>query len=142
MSLVAVVVAFVLCSLAALHLYWAAGGRWGARAAVPERAGAPLFEPSVAACIGVAALLFCAAALVCAKASGWSPSWLPGWWSTVGTGGVAIVLVGRAIGDFRWVGFFKRIRDTRFARLDTAFYSPLCLALGVGAALVAAGVHR
>ena len=37
----------------------------------------------------------------------------------------------RAIGDFRYVGFFKRIRDTRFARLDTLAYSPLCAVLAV-----------
>jgi hypothetical protein len=37
----------------------------------------------------------------------------------------------RAIGDFRYVGFFKRIRDSKFARLDTLAYSPLCAALAV-----------
>jgi hypothetical protein len=31
----------------------------------------------------------------------------------------------------RYVGFFKRIRDTRFARLDTLAYSPLCAMLAV-----------
>jgi len=44
---------------------------------------------------------------------------------------IAAVFALRAIGDFRYVGFFKRIRDTRFARLDTLAYSPLCAVLGV-----------
>jgi hypothetical protein len=35
------------------------------------------------------------------------------------------------VGDLRLVGFFKRVRDTRFARRDTLFYSPLSLALGL-----------
>ena len=37
----------------------------------------------------------------------------------------------RAIGDFRYVGFFKRVRDSSFARLDTLAYSPLCAGLAV-----------
>jgi hypothetical protein len=47
---------------------------------------------------------------------------------------IAAAFALRAIGDFRYVGFFKRIRGSRFARLDTFAYSPLCafLALLVG----------
>ena len=45
----------------------------------------------------------------------------------------------RAIGDFRYVGFFKRVRGSRFARMDTTLYSPLCLALAAGVAAVAFG---
>ncbi|WP_367946795.1 DUF3995 domain-containing protein [Leptospira santarosai] len=37
----------------------------------------------------------------------------------------------RAIGDFRLVGFFKKIRGTKFAKNDTAFFSPLCLLLSI-----------
>jgi hypothetical protein len=44
----------------------------------------------------------------------------------------------RAIGDFNYVGFFKRRRGTRFAHLDTRLYSPLALGLGLGTAIVAA----
>jgi hypothetical protein len=39
--------------------------------------------------------------------------------------------------EFRLVGFFKRVRGTAFARWDTAFFSPLCLALSLGCVLVA-----
>ena len=44
---------------------------------------------------------------------------------------IAAVFALRAIGDIRYVGFFKSIRDTRFARLDTLAYSPLCAVLAV-----------
>jgi hypothetical protein len=43
----------------------------------------------------------------------------------------------RAVGEFRYVGLFKRVRGTKFAVLDTFVYSPLCLLLGAGVALVA-----
>jgi hypothetical protein len=43
--------------------------------------------------------------------------------------GIAAVLLIRAIGDFRYAGLTKRINDTSFARKDTRFYTPFCLAL-------------
>ena len=42
----------------------------------------------------------------------------------------------RAVGDRKYVGFFKRVRDTEFARRDSRIYSPLCLLLGLGAAAI------
>lgn len=137
MPVIADVVAVVLGVLAALHVYWAFGGTSGATGAVPERDGAPLFRPGPAACAIVAALLAAAAAIVWAKGAAWSPPGVPRGAITIGTCAVAVAFVGRAIGDFRWVGFFKRRRGTRFARRDTWVYSPLCLALGVGALVVA-----
>jgi lipopolysaccharide/colanic/teichoic acid biosynthesis glycosyltransferase len=46
-------------------------------------------------------------------------------------------LIARAVGEFKYVGFFKRVRDSKFATLDTFVYSPLCLLLAAGVALVA-----
>ena len=43
----------------------------------------------------------------------------------------------RAIGDSELVGFFKEVRDSKFARLDTLFYSPLCVVLGAGLLVLA-----
>jgi surfactin synthase thioesterase subunit len=47
----------------------------------------------------------------------------------------------QAIGHFRLVGLFKRVRvrvkGTPFARADSAVFTPLCLALSAGCALVA-----
>ncbi len=42
----------------------------------------------------------------------------------------------RAIGDFKYVGFFKSIKNTEFGRMDTQFYSPLCLYLGITSLLI------
>jgi hypothetical protein len=81
----------------------------------------------------------CAMAALLALRTGWLdlPA-LPGNGVVVQTGTwlTAAVFALRAIGDFRYVGFFKRIRDSRFARIDTLAYSPLrgCLALLIGIA--------
>jgi len=44
---------------------------------------------------------------------------------------IAVVFLIRAMGDFKYVGFFKKVRNTRFAKLDMNFYSPLCVAVSV-----------
>lgn len=123
--------------LSAMHLYWAAGGRAGAVASLPERNGAPVFQPGVASTLAVAGLLAFAATLVLAHAGRWPAPALPGWMVTLGVPVAAVVLLARSIGDFRYVGFFKRVRDTRFARLDTRIYSPIALLLGAATAFVA-----
>lgn len=46
-------------------------------------------------------------------------------------------LLARAIGEFKYLGFFKRVHGSRFARLDSLVYSPLCLLLALGVAYVA-----
>lgn len=52
---------------------------------------------------------------------------------------LALVLLLRAIGDFRYVGLSKRVRRTQFAVLDTRFFTPLCLVLSALAFGVAIG---
>jgi hypothetical protein len=125
-----------LLAIGGLHVYWAAGGTWGATAAVPAREGKPLFRPGRAATVLVAILLFLGAALLAARLGVFGRP-KPGWLLGAGAWTLAGVFLARAIGDFRWVGFFKRHTGTRFAALDSAFYSPLCLAIAAGCAVVA-----
>jgi hypothetical protein len=129
-------IASVLATIAAIHIYWACGGRRGGEDAVPTLDGRPLFRPGTAATLLVAALLTLAAAMVIERAR-LGPGVTPHVVSLSGTWIVAAVLTARAVGDFNYVGFFKRQRGTRFARLDTRLYSPLALGLGVGAAIIA-----
>lgn len=133
---VALLVSAIFAGLSGLHVYWAFGGHRGLKGAVPERDGKPLFRPGVALTLVVAFLLAVAATLVLECAS-IGPRMLPPRVGLWGTRGVAMALIGRAVGDFNHVGFFKRRSTTAFARLDTRLYSPLALALGVGAGLVA-----
>jgi Protein of unknown function (DUF3995) len=44
---------------------------------------------------------------------------------------ISLLFFLRAIGDFRYVGFFKKVKQTVFARLDSKYYSPLCLFIAV-----------
>ena len=137
--LIAWTVAVVLALLAALHLHWAAGGRSGWIAAIPEREGKPLFTPGPLACAAVALLLSLAGLLALGAVEALDLGPLPQPLVRAGAGLSGAVLVLRAVGDFRWIGFFKRRATTRFARLDTRVYSPLSLALGAGLLACAAG---
>jgi hypothetical protein len=44
---------------------------------------------------------------------------------------IIVIFLVRAIGDFRYVGFFKKYRNTKFGKNDTKYYSPLCLLIGI-----------
>lgn len=130
----------VFALLAALHFYWAAGGRWSSISVLPQKpggSGEPVFTPTTAATLGVALALSAASALV-AMRSGLVPgAGIPLPYLTVGTCTLSGVFMLRAIGDFRLVGFFKRVKGTPFARADSALFSPLCLLLASGCACIA-----
>lgn len=137
---IAVALIAVFACLSLVHVYWLCGGRVGRLAAIPEMDGKPIFHPSAWATLVVAIGLVLCALLIAATAgvltlplSHAVLSWL--------TRALSVVLLLRAIGDFRFVGFFKRTRNSRFARLDTAVYSPLCLALAIGSAIVGFASH-
>ncbi len=117
--------ASVLAALAALHVYWAAGGEYGRDDAVPSGAGGrPAFVPGKIATLLVAFLLGAAAFALAVRIT--PLCYL-----------VSAVFIARAIGDFRYIGFFKRVRNSRFGRRDTMLYSPLCAVLATTSALAA-----
>jgi len=139
MTTLALLVATVFALLALLHLHWACGGNMGWTAAIPEVRGRPAFVPGVGVTLLVAAALASCAALVLA-AAGLVATPFPSRLLQIAMDVLGLVFLLRAYGDFRLVGFTKRVRDTRFARMDTLLYSPLCLALAVAVVGIAAGI--
>ena len=134
--LVALLTTAILSALGLVHIYWALGGRSGSGAAVPELSGRPAFRPSRPGTLAVAIALF-AAALLIATAGRLLVDPLTPPTVRLLTFCLGAVFLARAIGDFRLVGFFKRVQGSRFARLDTLVYAPLCLILGIAALFVA-----
>ena len=123
-------------ALSALHVYWAVGGRAGSDAVIPTVNGRRTLNPTPFASIVVAVALGLAAAITFG-ATGMlvavAPAWLIRWGLVV----VAVVVVARAVGDFRLIGVTKRVRDTRFARLDTRGFVPLCVGLAAACGALA-----
>jgi hypothetical protein len=95
-----------------------------------------LFRPRRTSTLLVAALLVASALLLLAGA-GVVALPLPSPWLEAACWLVALIFAARAVGDFRYVGFFKRVRDSRFGRLDSALYSPLCVFLSFASAVAA-----
>ena len=138
MIIPAVLASSILCLLGVIHLYWAAGGAMGKDAAVPSLNGKPVLSPGAFATVMVGVGLFGVAMVVIVTAVGF-PARIFEMPLRIGTGLIGLVFAARAIGDFRYVGFCKRIRNSKFARRDTYAYSPLCLLLAalIGAVAIA-----
>jgi hypothetical protein len=128
--------AAVMFLLAALHAYWAAGGRRGSAVAVPSMEGQAAFSPGPIATIAVAALLLAAALVLLGRMGSFGQS-LPRWFFATGAWTIASVFAARVIGDFRWFGIFRRVNDTSFAWWDARLYIPLSAFLAIAAAMVA-----
>jgi hypothetical protein len=136
-TVLALVVSAIFAVLGLIHAYWAVRGDIGKLSAgVPYIEGKPAFNPSRGMTLLVAAALLGCAVLV-AAVGGLVDLPLPRRLLIWAAFALALVLFARAIGEFRLVGFFKTVRDSRFARLDTRYYSPLCLGLAAGVFAVA-----
>lgn len=124
--------ALIFLAVSVFHYYWAFGGRYGFWAALPDvDDGTKAFVPGKIA-TAIVASLFLAVAIFYARLLplGHTP-YLSGFWM------LAAITFLRAVGDFRYVGFFKKKRDGLFATYDSRYYSPLCLYLAISTAGIA-----
>ena len=131
--------------LALIHFYWAGGGQLGFDSALPTNEdGIQMLTPTIvdSTIIGLALLLFGLFYLFLLNS-------LKGKYlilvRNIGLWVIPIIFAIRALGDFKYIGFFKQIKTTEFGNLDTLFYSPLCLAIaviGFTLARVKKGVNR
>ncbi|MFS1516692.1 DUF3995 domain-containing protein [Bacillus sp. SM2101] len=114
-----------------LHFYWLFGGTWGFQASLPEKTeGGTLFTPRWFETLIVAVGLICVGVILLGQ-----NELIPFWELNSGVKWASIILTFifliRAIGDFKYLGFFKRVKNTTFSKYDTILYSPLCLYLGI-----------
>jgi hypothetical protein len=138
-QVVALALVVVFVALALLHAYWAFGGTWGARVAVPEVNKRLAFRPGRAATLVVAGLLLAAAIIITLKASALPRTGGGAWIVSAGAWTLTAVFALRAIGDFDRLGVFRVARATAFATYDAWLFTPLCIALSVGCGFVALG---
>lgn len=126
--------------ISGIHIYWALGGKAGVKAAIPELKGNALFEPGIPGTMLVALLMAASAFYFLFKVqifSADSLNRLPSWVDEFGAWILGAVFLIRAVGEFRYVGFFKKDKSSLFARLDSRYYSPLCMLLAFNSFMVA-----
>ncbi|MDQ0112880.1 DUF3995 domain-containing protein [Paenibacillus harenae] len=127
----AVILSALLIAIGVVHLYWMLGGRKGMSIALPSHgdgSGKPLFKPGRFE-IGAVIVLFWAAALLVLMYADVIPAIGPPRLPRLAAWALVIVFAIRAIGEFHYLGLFKRYRTSPFGRLDTYVYSPLCLVM-------------
>jgi len=128
MIILSIAVASILAVAALFHFYWSFGGQFGIQSTAPKIQGhdeikIPKFLAFIVACL-ITLLAMLAVLLVIEN----SP--FKQYQSILGYA-VACLLIIRAIGEFKYLGFFKKVYNSSFARKDTLFFSPLFLILGV-----------
>jgi hypothetical protein len=117
--------------LSGVHFYWLLGGKWGLGSAIPTNLnGRPLIQPGPLATLAVAVGLLFMGLATLLRGGLLQFDWLSNRVGEWAVWGVAVVFLLRAVGDFKYVGFFKKEKGSLFARMDTRYYSPLCLAIG------------
>ena len=116
----------IMLVVALFHFYWVLGGKFGSEAVIPNFKGNPKAMPPVFA------TLFVAFAFL-----GFGLVYLNKFYDLISfPNDISILILGiifliRAIGEFNYIGFSKTIYNSKFASLDTKYYSPLCLLLSL-----------
>ncbi|MFZ1808473.1 MAG: DUF3995 domain-containing protein [Cyclobacteriaceae bacterium] len=122
---------FTFLLLGLIHFNWVLGGRWSWDAALPTKeSGERVLNPGKVASliVGIGLVVFALFYLLRGGFVSWS---VPMWVLEYGSWIVPVLFLLRAIGDFKYVGFFKKIKETRFGVWDTRLFAPLCLAIAL-----------
>lgn len=129
--ILSIVLSIILIVLGLIHFNWVIGGELGFSASLPTKQnGERLFTPNrtQSAIVGIGLTAF---AIFYLLKSGLIEFNLPEWMMNIGGWMIPAIFLLRAIGEFKYVGFFKSVKNTTFGKLDTKFFSPLCLLIGV-----------
>ena len=128
MDVLALFIAITFTFLALLHFYWAIFGIKNPEALVPAMGdNQKVKTPGKLAAAFVGLVLLGFALVYLNKVILYFD--FP--WLRYVSIGIGVIFLIRALGDFKHVGFFKTSKNSRFSALDTRYYSPLCLLLGI-----------
>lgn len=129
--ILSVFLSLLLIGLGLIHFNWVVGGKFGFAESLPTKEnGERVLNPKKidSGIVGVGLTMF---GLYYILKSGLINVNIPDWITEYGGWIIPSIFILRAIGEFKYVGFFKRIKQTDFGRLDTKFFSPLCLLIGI-----------
>ncbi len=130
-TIITIVLFLIFLFLSSIHIYWGFGGHWGNGAVMPTKDDntkvmMPGLLPTFLVAFGL--LGFGLFVLIKSKVTDFN---LPTWLDKYGLWIIAGIFIIRAIGEFNYVGLFKKIKHTKFGQNDTKYYSPLCLTIGI-----------
>jgi len=124
-----ILLVIVYAVIALIHFYWLFGEKWVDKVLPTDKNGKRVLNPrkfeTIIVTLGL--LLFAFYYLLkielfevevpklITKYSGWI---------------ISSIFIIRAIGDFKYVGFFKKIKNTKFAEFDTKYFTFISLIIG------------
>lgn len=129
--ILSIILFLIFTVLGGFHFYWLFGGIWGLKKAIPTKNDSvstlsiPKFGTLI---VGLILVLF---GLIYLIKSGLINVQVPNWVTNYGYWFIPSIFILRAIGEFNYVGFFKKIKDTEFANADSKIFTPLCIGIGV-----------
>jgi len=114
--------------ISSIHFYWAFGGQKGSDEVLPTKDDntTKVLNPTTGSTLIVAFGLL-GFGLFILSMSGLTTFSVPNWLTKYGLWTIGGVFTLRAIGDFKYVGLFKKIKQTTFGKNDTKYFTPLCL---------------
>ena len=130
-NMLSLILFLIFTFLSSIHVYWAFGGRWGVEEAIPTKEnGTHSLKPPPIATLVVAAGLMIFAVLYALKTDYVNLDnshrfYQISYWF------IPSIFLLRAIGEFNYVGLFKKVKGTTFAKADTKIFIPLCLSIGL-----------
>ncbi len=130
-TILSIILFIIFIVLGGFHFYWLFGGVWGLEKVIPSKdnKASTLTIPKFATLlVGLVLVLF---GLMYLIKSGLINVQVPYWVTNYGFWVIPSIFILRAIGDFNYVGFFKKIKNTEFAKSDSKIFSPLCLIIGI-----------
>ena len=131
-TVIAIILFLIFLFISSIHFYWAFGGEWRSDVVLPTKGDntTKVLNPTILSTLIVAFGLLGFGFFILVI-SGLITFDTPLLLSKYGLWLIASIFTLRAVGDFNYVGFFKKIKQTKFGKNDTKYFSPLCLTIGL-----------
>ena len=126
----------VFAILSLFHWYWLFGGQWGLDSVIPTKedlSNLPAIPKFATLVVAVGLGIFGISYLL---KTGLINVQIPNWVHVYVHWFIPSIFILRAIGEFNYVGLFKKVRNTKFAKADTRIFVPLCLFIGIIGTLI------
>lgn len=129
--ILSILLGIIFIGLGIIHFNWVIGGKFGFSESLPTKEnGERVLNPKKmdSAIVGIGLTAF---GIFYFLKSGLVELNPPEWIMKYGSWIIPSIFLLRAIGEFKYVGFFKNVKKTDFAKWDTKLFSPLCLAIAI-----------
>ena len=109
-----------------IHFYWLFGGKWSLEKVIPVKTGGIELNVIPKFATLIVALIFGLFSIIYLMKSELIIVLALNWLSSIFLYIIPTLFFIRAIGDFKYVGIFKKITKTTFAKWDNKLFVPLC----------------